>query len=95
MSLPIETSKTVAPQVVHARIRTRLELLMVVPIYAVVRRPTYIRVEEIPQPWRDEFLVAIEGRARPEIPNETNIAYAFDWKDWIRARSNETPQIVA
>ncbi len=84
MSRSTQTTETVVPQV--AWIRTRLELLMVVPIYAPVRRPTYVRIEEIPQPWRDEFLVAIQDRAHPQIPGETDIAYAFDWKDWVRGK---------
>lgn len=84
MPLPAQANETVALQV--SWMRTRLELLMVVPIYALVRRPTYVRIEEIPEPWRGEFLIAIQGRARPQIPDETDIAYAFDWKDWVRGK---------
>lgn len=76
-----DQSETIVSNTMKTRIRA--ELLAAVPIYKQERQPTYIRIGDIPQPWRDQFLTAIKDRVCPQIPTETNLAYAFYWKDWV------------
>lgn len=82
--MPLSDQDAAVLPPVKARIETRTALLAAVPVHRPERRPTYIRVADIPPPWRDEFLAAIKGRPQPMIPSEHRIAYAFDWKDWVR-----------
>jgi hypothetical protein len=73
-------------------IRTRVDLLAAVVIHAPLRQPTYVRTGDIPQPWRSEFLTAIQGRPLLAIPGQTDVAYAFDWKDWVRGKTEWLPK---
>lgn len=75
-----------APPSQLPQVTRRMDLLAAVPIHAPVRGPTYILISDIPQPWRDEFVAAIQGKSRPQIPTDVAIAYAFTWKDWVRGK---------
>lgn len=49
-------------------------------------RPYYVRLADIPQPWRDELRAALPGSGCPAIAGEGECAYASDWVDWLRGR---------
>ncbi|WP_230459323.1 hypothetical protein [Burkholderia ubonensis] len=47
-------------------------------------RPYYVRLADVPQPWRDQFRAALRGSGCPVIAGEGECAYASDWSDWLR-----------
>lgn len=59
------------------------ELIAAVPVCDFRGRPYYIRLKDIPEPWRQQFERAIFGSACPVIEGEGACAYAHDWKSWV------------
>lgn len=41
--------------------------------------PSYVRMADIPQPWRDRFLKALVGSQAPVVEGESGVAYEADW----------------
>jgi len=61
---------------------TRDELITVVPIHWHAGCPHFVRLAEIPMPWRSQFETALRGSASPALSGEGQLAYAGDWKVW-------------
>lgn len=61
----------------------RDELIACVPVHEYKGRPFFIRIAEIPEPWRAQFLKAIVGSQCPAFEGEGDLAYAWDWKHWV------------
>lgn len=62
---------------------TRDELVNLVPVHEREGRPHYVDLSEIPQPWRDQFAVALLGSCCPVIDGIERAAFAWDWKCWV------------
>ncbi len=62
------------------------ELEKKVPIFANHHTP-YVRLIDIPNPWRSEFYADSLGTACPIIPGEGPCNYAWDWNTWLDFRS--------
>lgn len=65
---------------------TRDELLAVVPVREFHGRPFYVRVADIPEPWRQHFMHALRGSACPVIAGEGDCAHSHDWRAWVQDR---------
>lgn len=63
---------------------TRDELIAAVPVREFRGRPFYIRIEDVPEQWRQQFKRALMGSAQPVIDGEGACAHAHDWKSWVR-----------
>lgn len=64
----------------------RRAALHAVPVIDREGRPPYVRLSDIPSPWRDTFRAALHGSACPAISGEDECAYAWDWRDWLDGR---------
>jgi len=62
---------------------TRDELAKVVPAHDYKGRRFFVRLAEVPEPWRSQFWHDIRGSAVPSFPGEGNLAYAWDWDQWV------------
>jgi hypothetical protein len=58
-------------------------LLASVPVMERNGRPFAVRLTDIPQPWQDQFRIALRGSACPVLDGEGELGYAWDWKRWI------------
>lgn len=47
---------------------------------------TYIRLADIPNPYRSQFAADSYGSTNPLIENEGPCAYSWDWLKWLRIR---------
>lgn len=63
---------------------TRHELLDAVPLRDNNGRPYYVNLDDIPQPWRDQFWAALDGAQIPVIDGVERAAYIQDWQQWVR-----------
>ncbi len=61
---------------------TRSELIKAVPVHLKDGFPYYVDLDEIPQPWRDQFYQALYGCQCPLIEGVRQAAYAWDWQSW-------------
>ena len=61
---------------------TRDELIAAVPVREYRGRPFYVRIEDVPAPWRQQFERALIGSAQPVIDGAGACAHAYDWKSW-------------
>lgn len=63
---------------------TRDELIATVPLRKWDGVP-YIRLVDIPEPWRNEFLLALDLAAppRPIIDGEVDCVYDCHWQQWV------------
>lgn len=66
---------------------TRQELLQSVTI----QDGRYIRLADIPAPWRQQFTTALKGSACPLIPGEPACAFAHDWTNWVAGTWYDRP----
>ncbi len=57
-----------------------------VPIIQHAYTP-YVRLIDIPNPWRSEFFSDALGMGCPVIPGEGPCYYAWDWNKWLDFRS--------
>ncbi|WP_270956532.1 hypothetical protein [Burkholderia pseudomallei] len=68
--------------------RTRPELfrasLATVPVIERDGRPFAVRLADIPEPHRTAFDQALTGSAVPVLEGEGDLAYAWDFADWVR-----------
>ena len=62
---------------------TRNELISAVTVYECGGRPYFIRITDIPEPWRSQFRRATYGAQRPVIDDDRGLAYAWDWLQWV------------
>ncbi|MCW5651750.1 MAG: hypothetical protein KIS62_18545 [Ramlibacter sp.] len=67
---------------------TRDELLAVVPVREFRGRPFYVRMADIPEPWRRQFMSSLIGSAIPAIEGEGDCAHSYDWRAWVQGRWN-------
>ena len=65
---------------------TRQELLASVPIRNAEGGRFYVDLADIPQPWREEFWVALHGSGRPIVEGVERAAYAWDWEGWVERK---------
>lgn len=65
---------------------TRIELIDAVPVHWHAGRPYFVRLAEIPEPWRGQFLAELRGSATPALPGEGQLAHVQDWLDWVNGR---------
>ncbi|MGA3890673.1 hypothetical protein ACI2S3_18410 [Ralstonia nicotianae] len=70
---------------------TRDELIAAVPIRESQGR-LYVRIDDVPEPWRAEFAAAMEGSAFIAVQGETCITpFAHDWDAWVRDQWHGRP----
>lgn len=62
---------------------TRDELLAAVPVREFRGRPFFVRIQDVPEPWRQPFERALIGSASPVIDGEPACAHVTDWKSWV------------
>lgn len=62
------------------------ELAHAVPVYMHAGRRYFIRIREIPEPWRDQFTKGLRGSACPVLEGQEALAYIWDWEAWIEGR---------
>ncbi|ONC30064.1 hypothetical protein AQ915_20640 [Burkholderia pseudomallei] len=60
------------------------ESLATVPVIEHEGRPFAVRLADIPEPHRTAFDRALTGSACPVIEGEGDLAYAWDFTDWMR-----------
>lgn len=61
----------------------RDELIATVPVHYHEGRPFYVDLNDIPQPWRGQFLGALYGGQCPVVQGVERAAYAWDWQSWV------------
>ena len=59
------------------------ELIHLVPVYMHRGRRYFIRLGDIPEPWRGQFIKALRGSACPVLTGEGPLAFAWDWEAWV------------
>lgn len=64
----------------------RQELIHVVPVRMHRGRQYFIRISDIPDPWRGQFIEALYGSACPVLDGEGALAFAWDWETWVDGR---------
>ena len=64
---------------------THDELIAAAPVHERDGRPLYVSLEDIPQPWRDQFWAALYGSQCPKIDGIERAAYAWDWECWANS----------
>ncbi len=62
---------------------TRDELIAAVPVHYQDGRPYFVALEEIPEPWCEQFWGALYGSQCPVVPGVERAAYAWDWNSWV------------
>lgn len=62
---------------------TRDELLAAVPVRHTATGSTYVKLADIPTPWREPFEQALLGSAAPAMPDVGPRAWAWDWQQWV------------
>lgn len=62
---------------------TRDELIATVPAHDHEGRPFYVDLNDIPQPWRDQFSAALYGTQCPVVQGVERAAYEWDWQCWV------------
>lgn len=73
---------------------TRQEELTSVPIRNAEGGRYYVDLADIPQPWRDEFWVALHGSGRPIVEGVERAAYAWDWEGWVCGQAFSDPAVM-
>ena len=70
-------------------VMTKDELIEKVKVYRYMDMP-YIRIIDIPNPYRSEFVSDSYGSTCPLIPEEGECHYSWDWEKWLRIRFRES-----
>lgn len=60
------------------------ELIAAVPVHHHKGRAYFVVLDEIPQPWRKQFIGALHGSACPVFDGFGPCAYSWDWDLWVR-----------
>ena len=63
------------------------ELIAAVPIRDFRGRPFYVRLSDIPEPWKAQFSRSLFGAGCPYFEGEGDCAYSHDWERWVNSRS--------
>jgi len=61
----------------------RDELIASVPIHEHNGYPYFVRLSEVPEPWRGQFEQALFGSGCPLFEGESQLAYKWDWDSWV------------
>ena len=70
---------------------TRDELIAAVPIWESQGR-LYVRMDEVPEPWRQQLAEAMVGSAFIAVQGETCVTpHAHDCDAWVRDQSYSRP----
>ncbi len=67
-------------------ITTKQQLLDAVPVYNIDGRPAYIRIADIPEPWRTQAQTEIRGCACPVVEGQGPLYYVNDFRAWVNGR---------
>lgn len=59
------------------------ESVSVVPIRERNGRRDFVAIDDIPEPWRGQFRLALFGSQCPAVDGYGDCAYAWDWQDWV------------
>ena len=71
---------------------TRDELIKAVPIRESSNGRLYVRIDDVPEPWRQQFATAMIGSAFIAIDGETCVtAFSHDWDAWVRDQWDGRP----
>lgn len=57
--------------------------------YRTASGSRYVRLKEIPEPHRSEFMRYLRGAGIPVIKGEGPLAYETDWLDWVYQRRED------
>lgn len=60
------------------------ELLRAVPVYTHRGQRYFVRIGEIPEPWRSQFIKSLRGAGCPVLTGEGPLAFAWDWETWVQ-----------
>lgn len=69
---------------------TRDDLIKAVPLYEYQGRK-YVCVEDVPEPWRQQFAAALTGSACALVPEKGVCAFPHDWDAWVRNQWYDRP----
>lgn len=67
-------------------ITTRKQLLAAVPVHEIDGKPFFIRLSEVPEPWRNQMRREVILCAQPAFEGEAGLYYAWDFEDWVSGR---------
>jgi hypothetical protein len=65
----------------------RLTLQRLVPVIRREGRTPYVRLADIPEPWRGQFDRLLSGSACPAYSDEGDCAHAWDWTAYLAGSS--------
>lgn len=66
---------------------TRNELIAAVPIHWHNGRPFFVRLDDVPEPYREQLFKTLVGCACPALPGEDRqLYYAWDWESWVHGQ---------
>lgn len=68
---------------------SRDEFIACVPVHECNGRPFFIRVADIPDPWRVQFLKVLVGSQCPAFEGEGDLAYVWDWEHWVNGNGHD------
>jgi hypothetical protein len=63
------------------------ELKVAVPVYRPPGHLPYVRLIDVPNPYRSEFAADSTGSTRPRVEGEADCYYAHDWSLWLSYRA--------
>jgi hypothetical protein len=62
------------------------ELVCAVPVHTRAGQSAFVRIMDIPNPWRNQFIAALHGSACPVVDGAGPVAFAHDWQAWTETR---------
>lgn len=65
---------------------TRNELMAAVPVHDHKGHPYFVALDEIPEPWREQFKRALHGSGCPVFEGFGQCAFARDWQTWVQGK---------
>ena len=65
---------------------TRQQLLDAVPVHDMDGVPRYVRLDDIPEPWRSQAQSDIRGCACPVVEGQGSLYYVHDFRAWVQGR---------
>ncbi|MCA3000630.1 MAG: hypothetical protein ACK5RJ_03330 [Burkholderiales bacterium] len=67
-------------------IKTKQQLLDAVPVQTMEGGTRYVRINDIPEPWRAQAQNEIRGCACPVVEGQGPLYYVRDFEDWVGGR---------